>query len=172
MSKKDPSNEVPKGLRKFVDAEEEKDEELQKLCDKKNVVLMAFVGSYIPRKYNPVSSGGATINIVDEFGIEEALREIHHRTKSMKTKKVYLLINSLGGGVGSSFKIAQAIRDAFEEITVFVPHIAASGGTLLALTGNKVRMGIMSQLSPVDPQRPYKEHGFVSVNSILELKKD
>lgn len=83
----------------------------------------------------------------------------------------YLLINSLGGGVSSSFKIAQAIRDTFDDITVFVPHIAASGGTLLALTGNRIRMGIMSQLSPVDPQRQYLDHGFVSVNSIARAKK-
>ncbi len=146
--------DTPEGLRKFIDSEEENDEKLQKLSNEKNIVLLAFVGSYNPKKYNPTRSGSATINIVDEFGIEEALDDICQKTKSTEKKKAYLLINSVGGGVSSSFKIAQAIRDSFGDITVFVPHIAASGGTMLALTGNKIRMGVMSQLSPVGPQRP------------------
>ncbi|MBN1431141.1 MAG: hypothetical protein JW931_00030 [Methanomicrobiaceae archaeon] len=37
-------------------------------------------------------------------------------------------------------------------MVVFVPHIAASGGTLVSLTGNEIVMGMMSQLSPLDPQ--------------------
>lgn len=164
-------NEIQKGLRKFVDVGIEKDRKLQALCDKKGVVLLAFVGSYVPRKYSPASSKSATIGIVDEFGMEEALNRIQLGIDGAKTKKAYLLVNSLGGGVSSSFKIAQAIRETFDDITVFVPHIAASGGTLLALTGNRIRMGMMSQLSPVDPQRPYSDHGLVSVNSIARAKK-
>jgi len=171
MSKKGETRDTPEGFRKFIDSEEEKDEKLQELADDKNVVLLAFVGSYNAKKYNPTRSGSATITIVDEFGIEDALGDISQKIKNTEKKKAYLLINSVGGGVSSSFKIAQAIRDAFDEITVFVPHIAASGGTMLALTGNKIRMGIMSQLSPVDPQRPYKNEGFVSVNSISRAKK-
>ena len=158
------------GLRKFVDVKIEEDAALQALCDKKGVVLLAFVGSYVPLKYNPASSGSATISIPDEFGMEEALNQIQDKM-GKKAKRAYLLINSLGGVVGSSFKIAQAIRDAFDDITVFVPHIAASGGTLLALTGNKIRMGAMSQLGPIDPQIPYPKYGFVSSNSIARAKR-
>ena len=172
MSKSgDGKKETPAGIRKFIDTAEEKNELIQKLANDKKVILLAFIGSYVPRRYNPTTTQSATISIVDEFGMEEALRDICHRTQHMTPKKAYLLINSLGGGVGSSFKIAQAIRDTFDEIIVFIPHIAASGGTLLALTGNKIRMGVMSQLSPVDPQRPYKNEGWVSVNSIARAKR-
>ena len=164
-------NDIPHGLKKFINTNIENDERLQELCNEKNVVLLAFIGSYVPRKYNPVSSGSATINIADEFGMEETLKHIQQSISKTNTKKAYLLINSLGGELSSSFKIAQAIRDVFEDITVFVPHIAASGGTLLALTGNRIRMGIMSQLSPVDPQRLYLNYGWVSVNSIARAKK-
>ncbi|MCY4490958.1 MAG: hypothetical protein OXC46_05770 [Thaumarchaeota archaeon] len=75
-------------------------------------------------------------------------------------------MNSLGGYISSAFKIAMAIRKSFTDITVFVPHIAASGGTMLALTGDRIRMGMMSQLSPVDVQVMYKGQR-VSVNSFL-----
>jgi len=163
--------EVQTGMRRFVDVEVEKDAELQELCDGKNVVLLAFVSSYVPRRHNSTSSVRATISIRDEFGVEEALNQIQQGIDKAKTKKAYLLINSPGGLESSSFKIAQAIRDTFDDITVFVPHIAASGGTLLALTGNRIRMGIMSQLSSVDPQISYSNRGFVSVNSIMRAKE-
>jgi len=77
------------------------------------------------------------------------------------------LVNSPGGLVQSSYKIARALRKTFKEIIVFVPHIAASGGTLLALTGNKIVMGMMSQLSPLDPQAKIAE-GSVSANSVVD----
>ena len=167
----DTEKEAKEGLRRFVDVKIEEDESLQALCDKKDVVLLAFVGSYVPLKYNPASSGSSTISIADEFGMEEALNQIHGKMNKTKAKNAYLLINSLGGAVSSSFKIAQAIRDAFDTITVFVPHIAASGGTLLALTGNTIRMGMMSQLGPIDPQIPYTKYGLVSSNSIAKAKR-
>ena len=110
-------------------------------------MLLAFVGSYVPRKYSPASSVGARINIADEFGMEEALKQIQSNIAKTNIKKAYLLINSLGGELRSSFKIAQAIRDAFDDIAVFVPHIAASGGTLLALAGNKIRSGFDERLA-------------------------
>ena len=144
--------DAQKGLRRFVNAQIEKDEALQALCDKKNVVLLAFVGSSMPRTGDPMSSARASISIVDEFGMEDALNQIQQGISKTKTKKAYLPINSFGGLERSSFKMAQAIRDTFDDITVFVPNIASSGGALLALTGDRIRMGMMSQLGPVDPQ--------------------
>ncbi|HDQ05276.1 MAG TPA: hypothetical protein ENN36_00950, partial [Candidatus Bathyarchaeota archaeon] len=92
-------------------------------------------------------------------------------TPKIQTKtdaqKLMLLVNSPGGLVQSSYKIARALRKTFKEIIVFVPHIAASGGTLLALTGNKIVMGMMSQLSPLDPQAQI-EGGAVSANSVVD----
>ena len=163
---------TPKGLRDLIDVKEEVDDELQKIADENGVILLAFIGSYVPRRYDPVRSRSATIDIVDEFGTEEVLTEIVKRTEGFEKRDVYFLVNSLGGGLSSSFKTARSIRDTFDHITVFVPHIAASGGTLLALTGNKIIMGTMSQLSPVDPQVQYKyQNQTVSVNSLFRAKE-
>lgn len=163
---------TPKGLRDLIDVKEENDVELQKIADEKGVILLAFIGSYVARRYDPVRSRSATINIVDEFGTEEVLTEIVKRTENFEKRDVYFLVNSLGGGLSSSFKTARSIRDTFNNITVFVPHIAASGGTLLALTGNEIVMGTMSQLSPFDPQVSYiYKNQTVSVNSLFRAKK-
>ncbi len=100
----------------------------------------------------------------EEFAVETAINQIQTKTDA---RKLLLLVNSPGGLVQSSYKIAHALRKAFKEIIVFVPHIAASGGTLLARTGNKIVMGMMSQLSPLDPQAQ-SDDGVVSANSVVD----
>ena len=153
----------------MTNAEEEKNEKLQEFANKHDIVLLAFIGSYVPRKYNPVASGIATMNIIDEFGVDTMLRDLKKRIPTLKNKKAFLLVNSIGGSVSSAYKTARAIRESFEDITVFIPHYALSGGTMLALVGNKIVMGIMSQLSPLDVQLPYKGQQ-VSVNSLFRAK--
>ena len=69
-----------------------------------------------------------------------------------KVDKAYLLVNSPGGAMDSSYKIALAVRQALKHVTTFVPHVAASGGTLLALAGNEIYMGPMSHVTPLDTQ--------------------
>jgi hypothetical protein len=107
---------------------------------------------YTSVRVSPVHEARARINLFDEFAIEEALRVLSTRG----VKKAFLLVNSLGGGLDSSYKIACAVRQSFDEITTFVPHVAASGGTLLALSGNRIVMGAMSNITPLDVQIPYK----------------
>lgn len=155
---------------RVTDVCEEDNTDLQKFADENDVVLLAFVGSYVPRRYGPTEFGRSSMSVADEFSIEEALTTILDRYHT-KPSKLYLLVNTPGGLVASSFKIALAVRRCFEDITVFIPHIAASGGTMLALTGNHIRMGMMSQLSPVDVQVNYG-NGYISANSLLVAETD
>ena len=128
-------------------------------------MLLAFIGSHVPRRYGPAIFVDSVIAERDEIGVEQALAHIMKKCPD-KNRKLYLLVNSYGGRVSLAFKIAMAIRKSFADITVFVPHIAASIGTMLVLTGNRIRMGMMSQLSPVDVQVWHEGHR-ISVNSIL-----
>ena len=148
--------------------QEEDNPALQHFADQNGVVLLAFIGSYVPRRYGPAIFVDSMISARDEIGIEQALTHIKKACPS-GNRKLYLLVNSLGGYTSSAFKIAMAIRKSFTDITVFVPHIAASGGTILALTGNRIRMGMMSHLSPVDIQILHKGH-HISVNSLLSAE--
>ena len=162
---------IPKELGSLIEVEEEDDDEITKFAKNNDVILMAFIASYVPRRYSPTTRGFSTINIVDEFSIEQAITEICAKTKHFPTKKLYLLVNSPGGALHSAFKTAIAVRNAFDDITVFVPHIAASGGTLIAMTGNRIVMGMMSQLSPLDVQILSDNGNTVSVNSYFKAKE-
>ena len=156
-------------IQKIGNMEMEKDEKIQTFSNKKNVALLAFIDSYVPKKIDTVKYHTPTISILDEIAIENMLTDIKQNCKKIPDD-LYLLINTCGGGLNSSFKIAKAIRNTFKNITVFIPHVAASGGTLLALTGNKIRMGIMSQLGPLDPQISYGDYGSVPANSWDRVK--
>ena len=49
-------------------------------------------------------------------------------------------------------QIARALHKHPAKVTVFVPHYAMSGGTLLALAADEIVMDENAVLGPVDPQ--------------------
>lgn len=155
------ANSEPNDIERITNVQEENDPDLQNLADENDAVLLAFIGSFGPDYFIESSMSAG-----DEFSIEEALTRIANRYEC-EQRKLYLLVNTHGGSLSSSFKISMAIRRFFDDITVFVPHVATSGGTILALTGNRIRMGMMSQLSPVDVQI-----GQISANSLMVAEND
>ncbi|PVX26754.1 MAG: hypothetical protein CW716_05370 [Candidatus Bathyarchaeum sp.] len=155
-------------IKAIIDVKEENDpqlaEKLTEISKNHNAVLMACIAPYVGLKVSPTRTVNAQMGLSEEFAVETAINQIQTKTDN---RKLLLLVSSPGGLVQSSYKVARALRKTFKEIIVFVPHIAASGGTLLALTGNKIVMGMMSQLSPLDPQAKI-EDGVVSANSIVD----
>ena len=63
-----------------------------------------------------------------------------------------LVLHTPGGLVLAALQIAKAVRDHKSKVTVFVPHYAMSGGTLIALAADEIVMCKHSVLGPVDPQ--------------------
>ncbi len=144
---------IPASIQKILNFDEEKENKyLIDYATTHNIVFIAMIAPYVGLKVSPVSELSAEIGLSEEFGIEVALEHIKKETGS---KKLILLVGSPGGLVSSSYKVALALRDYFDDIKVFVPHIAASGGTLVAMTGNEIVMGTMSNLTPLDIQIVY-----------------
>lgn len=63
-----------------------------------------------------------------------------------------LVLHTPGGLVLAAVQIARAIRHRKGKVTVFVPHYAMSGGTLIALAADEIVMAPHAVLGPVDPQ--------------------
>jgi len=63
-----------------------------------------------------------------------------------------LVLHTPGGLVLAATQIARAIHGRKSKVTVFVPHYAMSGGTLIALAADEVVMSPHAVLGPVDPQ--------------------
>ncbi len=86
------------------------------------------------------------INIEDS---EEILRAIKLTDKNVP---IDLIIHTPGGLVLASKQIAMALKNHPAKVTVFVPHYAMSGGTLIALAADEIVMDPNAVLGPVDPQ--------------------
>jgi hypothetical protein len=70
-----------------------------------------------------------------------------------KVKNLDLMIHTFGGSGETAEKIVEMCRRHCEgEFRVIVPNMAKSAGTLIALGADKVVMGYISELGPVDPQ--------------------
>ncbi|MBE3589457.1 MAG: ATP-dependent Clp protease proteolytic subunit [Firmicutes bacterium] len=80
---------------------------------------------------------------------EEVLRAIHLTPPDVP---IDMVLHTPGGLVLAAEQIAQALRRHRAPVTVFVPHYAMSGGTLIALAADRVVMDPNAVLGPVDPQ--------------------
>ncbi|MDF5713010.1 MAG: hypothetical protein PUP93_03770 [Rhizonema sp. NSF051] len=63
-----------------------------------------------------------------------------------------LILHTPGGLVLATEQIARALIRHPSQVTVFVPHYAMSGGTMLALAADEIAMDANAVLGPVDPQ--------------------
>jgi ClpP class serine protease len=80
---------------------------------------------------------------------EEVIRAIHQTDPQTPLD---IILHTPGGLVLAALQIARAIHRHPAKVTVFVPHLAMSGGTLIALAADEVVMSPHSVLGPIDPQ--------------------
>jgi ClpP class serine protease len=86
------------------------------------------------------------INIEDS---EQILRAIKLTDNNVP---IDLIVHTPGGLVLAARQIAHALNNHPAKVTVFVPHYAMSGGTLIALAADEIVMDPNAVLGPVDPQ--------------------
>jgi ClpP class serine protease len=93
--------------------------------------------------------GFPLVRYIDINDSEEILRAIHMTDPRVA---VDLVLHTPGGLVLAALQIARALHKRPGKVTVFVPHYAMSGGTLIALAADQIVMSEHAMLGPVDPQ--------------------
>jgi len=86
---------------------------------------------------------------IDVHDSEEVVRAIRLTDKNVP---IDFVLHTPGGLVLASLQIARALKRHPAKTTVFVPHYAMSGGTLIALAADEIVMDPNAVLGPVDPQ--------------------
>ncbi|MBC7236439.1 MAG: ATP-dependent Clp protease proteolytic subunit [Chloroflexi bacterium] len=102
------------------------------------------------------------INIEDS---EAVLRAVQMTDKDVP---IDLILHTPGGLVLAAEQIAYALQKHPAKVTVFVPHYAMSGGTLIALAADEIVMSENAVLGPVDPQ--LGQHPAASILKVLAQK--
>lgn len=86
---------------------------------------------------------------IDINDSEEVLRAIQMTDDDVPLD---IILHTPGGLVLAALQIARAINEHKAKTTVFVPHYAMSGGTLIALAADEIVMSKHAVLGPIDPQ--------------------
>ncbi len=108
----------------------------------------------------PVSS---SINIEDSEAILRAIR------LTPDDQPIDMILHTPGGLLLAAEQIAKALVEHKGKVTVFIPHYAMSGGTLIALAADEIVMDPNAVLGPVDPQ--IGDMPAASIVKLLEIKK-
>lgn len=102
---------------------------------------------------------------IDIDDAEQVLRAIRETDPG---KHIELVLHTPGGFALAAMQIARAVHAWPGDVTVFVPHYAMSGGTLIALAADRIVMSEHAVLGPVDPQ--INGYPAASILSVLERK--
>ena len=108
----------------------------------------------------PVSS---YIDIEDSEAVLRAIR------LTPSEQPIDMILHTPGGLVLAAEQIARALVEHKGKVTVFVPHYAMSGGTLIALAAGEIVMDANAVLGPVDPQ--IGDMPAASILRVLNLKQ-
>lgn len=109
--------------------------------------------------------GFPLLRYIDIDDSEEVLRAVKLTDDEVPIDPI---LHTPGGLVLASEQIAHALCRHPARVTVFVPHYAMSGGTLLALAADEIVMDENAVLGPIDPQ--LGEYPAVSILKVVEQK--
>ena len=104
------------------------------------------------------------INIEDSEAVLRAIR------LTPDDQPIDLILHTPGGLVLAAEQIAKALADHKGKVTVFIPHYAMSGGTLIAMAAAEIVMDRNAVLGPVDPQ--IGEVAAASILRAVAIKKE
>jgi len=109
--------------------------------------------------------GFPLLRYIDVDDAEEVIRAINMTDPEVPLD---IILHTPGGLALASLQIARAIHKQPGKVTIFIPHYAMSGGTLIALAAGEIVMCEHAVLGPVDPQ--LGQFPAASVLKVLEQK--
>lgn len=136
---------------KILDEWQHKDE------TKKRQELIKKIQSITGRKLICYTSANFPINIQDIHMLRmirpEDVQPFEDLLISAGADKADLMISSNGGDPNAAEKLLMMCRSRFKKgFNVIVPNHAKSAATMIALGSDKILMGYLSELGPIDPQ--------------------
>ena len=109
------------------------------------------------------------VPVSSSIGIEDSEAVLRAIRLTPPDQPIDLILHTPGGLVLAAEQIALALLERPGKVTVFVPHYAMSGGTLLALTADEIVMDPHAVLGPVDPQ--IGDMPAASIVKLLDVKR-
>jgi ClpP class serine protease len=109
--------------------------------------------------------GFPVMKFIDIQDSEAVLRAIRLTSPDVP---IDIILHTPGGLVLATEQIANALLKHPAKVTVFIPHYAMSGGTLIALAADEIVMDENAVLGPLDPQ--LGQYPAASILKVVEQK--
>lgn len=107
---------------------------------KRNII--AYYSGFLQR-----SNANSAIDENDKNALMQAVYGLD------KSKGLDLILHTPGGDIAATESIVTYLRSIFgKNIRAFIPQIAMSAGTMIALSCKEIVMGKQSNIGPIDPQ--------------------
>ncbi len=103
-----------------------------------------------------------------EIVLEDSEAVLAEIRRTPPDKPIDFVVHGPGGLSLAAQQMAMAVKSHNAKTTAFIPFYAMSGGSLVALAANEIRMDKNSIIGPVDPQ--IGEHSASAYISILKRK--
>ena len=92
------------------------------------------------------------VPVAESISIDDSEAVLRAIRLTPPEQPIDVILHTPGGLVLAAEQIAKALLERKGKVTVFVPHYAMSGGTLIALAADEIVMDPNAVLGPVDPQ--------------------
>ncbi|MGL6436316.1 SDH family Clp fold serine proteinase [Aeromonas caviae] len=87
--------------------------------------------------------------VIDKVGYINLSEIIEGKILSdTKSKDVILVLVTPGGDPDAGFRIGRALNHHYEKVTILIPDICKSAGTLIAVAANELIIGDLGELGP------------------------
>jgi len=123
--------------------------QLEKLFSKVQRKRRARIIAIVHRQEPMGLLGIPMLRYIDLNDAEDVLEAIR---STPPNQPIEMVLHTPGGLVLPALQIARALKAHPARKTVFVPHYAMSGGTLIALAADEIVLNTHAVLGPIDPQ--------------------
>jgi ATP-dependent protease ClpP protease subunit len=153
--------EETKAVSPVAGGEKPKEKELspiQKLLQKSDVLLMLY----------PKDADGnfsESIQPKDEIEVYKLIRE-----QKKSKESLVVLLDTSGGNVYSAVKIMDTLRTKYKNITIAIPQEAKSSGTMMCCGADKLIMGPISELGPLDKPMIHPDNETARISALDIVK--
>ena len=94
-----------------------------------------------------------------------------------RAKKILLILLTYGGEADAAYRSARFLQEHYEHVTVFIPSLCKSAGTILAIGAHSILMSEFGELGPLDvqilkPDDLERSSGATVVSALKMLKEE
>lgn len=101
---------------------------------------------------------------------EQAIDVMNAIRSTKKQGPIVVIVHTLGGYSLAAELIAAALKNHSGSTSVYVPYVAMSGGTLVAIAADKIHLGKNASLGPIGTL--YWGYGFDAFKKLYDYKKN